>query len=200
MIIYGSRAVHLNSVQLPSSSCPACAAEGSLVLSVYRKHAHIFWIPLFPIGKVGLSQCLNCKNARESNEMPDGVRKEFENLKRDTKGPIWQFAGLGLIALLVFWISIASAQDKKHELELMASPQTGDIYQYKDASNGYSTFKIVSVSPDSLFISANEFSVSKSSRINEIDKSENYDSLPFRIARSRIKEMYDSGEIVDIKR
>lgn len=200
MIIYGTRAVHLNSFKLSSPPCPACSSEGSLVVSVYRRHAHIFFIPLFPIGKVGLSQCLNCKNARDTNEMTNEVRREYENVKRDTKGPIWQFAGLALIAVLIFWANIASGQDKEEELAFVASPQSGDIYHYKVESGEYSTFKIVEVSADSIYISHNEYTVSKSSGIYKIEKPDNYGDFTYSIARSELKTMYDAGEIIDIKR
>lgn len=200
MIIYGSRAVPLNSIQLPTATCPACSTQGSVVLSIYSRHAHIFWIPLFPIGKVGLSQCLHCKNAREAGEMSTEVRNEFEKLKRSTKTPVWQFAGLGLLALLIAVGSLSNIEDKKLQREYLAAPKEGDTYRYKTESGDYSLFKVTRVSDSTVFICPNQYSVDRLTGTYKIDKIENYSADTFGIAATRIKEMYDSGRIIDIKR
>ncbi len=100
MIIYGSRAVHLKSAQLTAATCPSCKTKGSLILSLFRKHAHIFWIPLFPIGKKGFSKCQHCKHVLEDKEMPASIREQYNRLKQEAKGPIWQFVGLFLFGVL----------------------------------------------------------------------------------------------------
>jgi len=200
MIIYGSKAVHLKTAQFKTGTCPSCGTQGSLTISVFRKHAHIFWIPLFPIGKKGASQCQHCKNVLETKEMPEPIKREYENLKNETKGPIWQFAGLGIIAILIAWGNYASGEDKKLELEYIKSPQIGDVYEYKIETGSYSTLKVVSVTNDSVFVSPNEYEISKMSKIYKIDKSENYSNLSYGISNNKIKEMYDSGKIFDINR
>lgn len=200
MIIYGSKAVHLKTAQSKTATCPSCGTQGSLTISVFRKHAHVFWIPLFPIGKKGVSQCQHCKNVLETKEMPEPTKREYENLKNETKGPIWQFAGLGVIAILIAWGSYASGEDKKLELEYIKSPQIGDIYEYKIETGSYSTLKVVSVTNDSVFVSPNEYEISRMSKIYKIDKPENYSGVSYGFLNSKIKEMYDSGEIFDINR
>ena len=200
MIIYGSKAVHLKTAQSKTATCPSCGTQGSLTISVFRKHAHVFWIPLFPIGKKGVSQCQHCKNILETKEMPEPIKRECENLKNESKGPIWQFAGLVVIAVLIAWGSYASGEDKKLELEYIKSPQVGDIYEYKIETGSYSTLKVVSVTNDSVFVSPNEYEISKMSKIYKIDKPENYSDVSYGISNSKIKEMYNSGEIFDINR
>ena len=200
MIIYGSKAVHLKTVQSKTATCPSCGTQGSLTISVFRRHAHIFWIPLFPIGKKGVSQCQHCKNVLETKDMPEPIKREYENLKNETKGPIWQFAGLGIIAILIAWGNYASGEDKKLELEYIKSPQIGDVYEYKIETGSYSTLKVVSVTNDSVFVSPNEYEISNMSKIYKIDKSENYSNLSYGISKNKLKEMYDSGKILDINR
>ncbi|GAA0713863.1 hypothetical protein GCM10009430_06210 [Aquimarina litoralis] len=107
MIIYGSKSVHLKSERSEMSVCPNCGTQGSLVLSVYRRHAHIFWIPLFPIGKKGLSQCQHCKNVLYTKEMPTPIRKEFNILKNKAKGPLWQFVGLAILLVAIVWAALS---------------------------------------------------------------------------------------------
>ncbi len=102
MIIYGSKAIHLKSVQSETATCPSCKKRGTLVFSVFSKHAHVYWIPLFPIGKIGFSECQHCKNVLEDKEMPEGLRLEYEDLEKETKPRVWQFIGLIIITVLFF--------------------------------------------------------------------------------------------------
>ena len=73
-----------------------------MVLSVFKKHAHIFEIPLFFAGKNGFSECQHCKNVLTEKQMPEQVKNEFIILKSDASVPFWQYAGLFFIALLFF--------------------------------------------------------------------------------------------------
>lgn len=200
MIIFGSKSVHVKTVELNSESCASCGNQGSMELEVYRKHAHIFWIPLFPIGKKVVSRCRHCKNVLEEKEMPDHIKREALNVKKNTKGPIWQFAGLGLIGVLVIWGYYANGENKKLDLKYIASPVAGDIYEYKITSRHYSTMKVVEVSNDSVYVSPNEYEIDKKSKIRKIDKPENYSDLSYSISKKELKEMYDSGEIFDVNR
>ncbi len=200
MIIYGSKTVHLDSVRLDTITCESCRTQGSIVLNVFRKHAHIFWIPLFPIGKRGLSECDHCKNVLEAKDMQEPLKSEYHRFKNNTKGPIWQFAGLAIIAVLIVWGNYASGQNEKLELEYIVSPMEGDIYEYKIEARSYSTLKVMSVSNDSVFVSPNEYEISKMSKIHKIDKLENYPEFSYGISRVKLKEMYDSGDIIGINR
>ncbi|WP_108808265.1 zinc-ribbon domain-containing protein [Aquimarina spinulae] len=200
MIIYGGKTVHLKSERSKTTTCPSCGTQGSLILSVYRVHAHVFWIPLFPIAKKGTSQCQHCKNVLKTKEMPESVKREYDNLKNNAKGPIWQFAGLGLIVVLITWGIYAGREDKKLALEYLVSPWVGDIYEYKIKTGSYSTLKVMSVSNDSVFVSPNEYEISRMSKIYKINTPKNYSESSYGISKNKLKEMYDSGEIFDINR
>ncbi len=107
MIIYGSRATHLKSAE-SKTTCPSCKTKGSLILSVWGRYAHVFWIPLFPIGKKGFSQCQHCKGVLETREMPEEIKREYKELKENCKAPIWQYIGL-LIFIVIFAIPFLTA-------------------------------------------------------------------------------------------
>tara|TARA_B110000211_G_C13895466_1_gene471477 strand:+ start:387 stop:848 length:462 start_codon:yes stop_codon:yes gene_type:complete len=146
MVIYGSRAVHINSVQSETTTCESCDSRGSLTINIFRKHAHIFWIPFFPFSKIGESECSHCKNVLEPKEMPEQLKREYDSIKSVSKGPVWQFAGLGLVAILIVYGNYASGINEKEELEYLNTPLTGDVYKYKTETGDYSTLKVVSVS------------------------------------------------------
>ena len=193
MIIYGSKAVHLVSAQPTSITCPSCGTPGSLIISTFRRHAHIFWIPLFPIGKTGVSQCQHCKQVMKVKEMPNNIRKEYEYIKDEKRGPLWQFAGLGLIVVLVTWGGITTSQHKELVVQYLADPLTGDVYEYKVEAGHYSTFKILGVTPDSVYVSPNEYETNKMTGVDDINKAENYSDEVYGMARTDIDEMYQQG-------
>jgi hypothetical protein len=200
MVIFGSRAVHLKSVELKTTNCPSCNTQESLVLSIFRKHAHVFWIPMFPIGKKGVTQCQHCKNVLETKEMPEPIKRQYINLKNETKGPIWQFAGVGIITALIVWAIYANGENKKLEIKYIASPVVGDVYEYEIESGSYSTLKVMNISKDSVFVFSNNYEIDRKSKVDKIDKPENYSDLFYGISKSKIKKMYDDGDIFEVNR
>lgn len=200
MIVYGTKAVHLKTENLKSISCPSCGTQGSLVLSIFRRHAHVFWIPLFPIGKTGVTQCQHCKHVLERKEMPENIKNDYYRIANESKGPIWQFAGLGLIAALFVFGAYSSKEESKREQEYLADPMQGDIYEYKTETGSYSSLKVIEVTEDSIFVSPNDYEISKMSQVYKIDKPENYADFYYGLSREEVNEMYSSGEIYDINR
>ncbi len=200
MVIYGWRSAHLRSTKSQTATCPSCATKGSTTISVFSRHAHIFWIPLFPFGKTGTTQCEHCKFAMKKKEMPEDIKNEYNNLKMDVKPPIWQFAGLVLFSFLVVWIIYTDREGKKMDQEYLAAPAIGDIYEYKTESGAYSTLKVMQVTSDSVMVSPNDYEIKKKSRIYKIDKKENYPEYSYGISKGDLKKMYDQKEIFDINR
>lgn len=200
MLIFGSRSAYVRSVELNSADCLSCGQHGSLVLRIFRKHAHIFWVPLFPIGKTGFSECRHCKNVLRPKEMPEEVRSEYQRLKAQGGGPIWQFSGLVIFLALFVAGYFANKQDKAEEQKYLAAPQKGDVYEYKLAAGRYSTLKIVSTSEDSVFVVPNDYEINKMSKVRTIDKPLNYTKSPYGISKEMLKKMHDSGEIMNIRR
>jgi len=200
MVIYGRNSTLLKSEQAPTAICPNCETKGSIVFSIYSQHAHIFWIPFFPIGKTGGSSCGHCKQVLKSKEMPDELRRDYNNFKSDLKPKIWQFSGLALIGIFAIWISYSNKEDAKKELSYLNDPMVGDVYEYKTEGGNYSTFKIWLLEEDTLFLLSNEYETNKMSGIREIDVDSNYTDFPLPFLKVDIMEMYKSGEIYDVHR
>lgn len=200
MVVYGSKAVHVKTEQLKMISCPNCETQGSLTVSVFSRHAHIFWIPIFPFGKTGASECSNCKQVLKPKEMPERVRQEYNRIKGESKTPIWQFSGLVLIATLIIWLVNAGKEDKRNELVFISNPLVGDVYEYKTEGNNYSTLKVTQINGDSVYVSPNDYEITKKRGMYKIDKDENYPDYSYGIAKSELQKMYDEGDIYDINR
>ena len=200
MIFYGTGSAHLKTAAARNVTCENCNNQNMISFSIYRKHAHIFWIPLFPIHKIGVSQCSHCQQVLKPKQMPERLKNEYQKFKSDVKGPIWQFSGLFLIACLIAFGAYSSGKDKENTEKYLAEPAIGDVYEYRIESGSYSTMKVMQVSPDSLYMSLNDYEISKSSRIYKIDKEENYPDEVYGIARHELQKMKVEGDILEIDR
>jgi len=198
-LIYGAGNAHLNSVEPQGAICPSCNSENTTVLSVYRRHAHIFWIPLFPMGKTGGSVCKNCNHEMKPKQMDEGLRNEYNYLKKESKGPIWQFAGLAIIAIGVAAIAYFGMQNDQKEIEQVANPLVGDVYVVT-MEGGYSTLRVESLSDDSVFVQENLMGINKLRAIGDIDLDENYLPFSYGISRGDLIEMKNSKEIKSVRR
>ena len=102
MIVYGSKAKLLAKETL-FEKCPHCGKPNSVEMHVFQRYAHIFWIPFFPIGKTGASQCAHCKQLLKLKEMPPDLRLAYDNLKAQTKTPIWTWSAAAIIGVLIIY-------------------------------------------------------------------------------------------------
>ena len=199
MIVYGTNAAHVKSDRSTVPTCPNCEENGSLVSSVFSKHAYLYWIPMFPIGMTGGTQCEKCGHTMEGAGMTPEVKEAFDDFKKGAKPKIWQFSGLAIIAALIIWFNISSSQDKKNELAVLADPMKGDVYDYKTDS-GYSTMIVRARMGDSIYVSINEYETDQKSGVSEIDTKEYYSKDQFGVHKSRIEEMYEEGTIFGVNR
>src|ERR1700753_1324743 len=102
MIIYGWKSSQVATEDL-AESCPHCSSRNSLRLFVFQKYAHIFWIPFFPIGKYGATQCGHCKQVMRSKQMTPDVRLAYDNVATRTKVPYWTVVGLGSVGVFILF-------------------------------------------------------------------------------------------------
>lgn len=119
MIIFGSRASNIGSFNIPNSKCDYCEQGDTQHVSVFGKYAHVFWIPLFPIGKKAVSECTHCKRTIDQSEFSPELRKLYQENKSQAKRPIWHWIGLaaflGLVGLVIA-IGSSAESDPRGEL------------------------------------------------------------------------------------
>jgi hypothetical protein len=199
MIIYGTRASHLMSVQLPNETCPNCNTKGSMVMSVYNRYAHIFWLPTFPVGRKGGSQCANCQQVLEPKQMPTFLKLQYDQLLAQTKIPIWSWSGLALIVGLIAFGSYSSSVNAENEKKYVEAPKVGDVYRVKTDDGAFSLMKVAEVTPDSLLILFNQYQVDKMAAVYKLNAKE-YDSVGYWMSRGAVLEMYKKKEIFGVDR
>ena len=198
MIIYGRRATHLKTTQLKHVACPHCGTNGAVTASVFAQYAHIFWIPFFSVGRTGGTQCQHCKQVLKEKEMPPAVRSGYQDLEKETRIPLWNFLGLAGGVLMIASVSYSSIERAKKEDVYFNQPSRGDLYEVKLDGN-YTTFRVEAVTNDSLVVAWNNYAVSSSTGLSQIQKDENY-AEPVSIARSIVTELKRNRDIYRITR
>lgn len=200
MIFFGTGSANLDSVKTRSITCQHCKNQDTVYINIYRRHVHIFWIPIFPLGKSGSSYCTHCKEVLTPKHMPEALKMQYKNIKGNAEGPIWQFAGLLLFALLIVFAIYSSGQNKENTQQYLMQPAVGDIYEYQANNGSYSTMRLEKITSDSLYLSLNNYEISKRSRIYKIDKDENYADVTYGYSKNEITQMYKEGIVFDINR
>jgi zinc-ribbon family len=201
MIIYGTKAKEIGK-EIISEKCTNCGSILKIDMHVFQKYAHVFWIPFFPIGKTGVSQCDHCKQVLKLKEMPPSIKTSYDNLKAQSKTPVWMFSGLALIALIIISGTISSKNNDKKNAKLILAPHKGDIFEIKTKENQYTIYKVDEVASDSVFIVVNAFETNLQTGIADIkkkgDSSFIYDAFGF--SKKELKKMLEDGEILNIDR
>ncbi|MEO6819637.1 MAG: zinc-ribbon domain-containing protein [Ginsengibacter sp.] len=198
MIIYGTRNKEIGKEQV-AENCPDCGTFGSIDMHVFQKYAHVFWIPVFPIGKTGVSQCDHCKKVLKLKEMPANLKNVYTDLKARSKAPIWVYSGLAAVALFIVLGIIGSQQKHSRNAELILMPRSGDIFEIKNENSKYTLYKVADVQGDSVFIKINDFETDRSSGLKDL-KNKSYSEDVFGFSKIELKKMLESGEIKDIDR
>ena len=201
MIFYGTKATNIHNGKVINVKCPNCEANTSMTYSIFGKYAHVYWIPFFPIGTVGVIECDSCKRTFEVKELPEEIKTKYirDTERSSIKKPIWYYSGLFIITLVVAYGFYSSKESKIEQSTYIESPQKGDLYEITASSGYYSTMKIDSVLSDSIYFFVNDMETNKKSGISDIDKEKNYKEL-YGFSKVEIKEMFESEKIYEISR
>ncbi|MBC8151603.1 MAG: zinc-ribbon domain-containing protein [Bacteroidetes bacterium] len=202
MVIYGMRSSHLESFDA-RTTCTSCGQRDKTVVSIFGRYAHIFWIPLFPIGKTAVTYCEHCKASFENKDFAPDLKADIKTMKVGTKAPVWHYSGLGLLTVLAGYGFYADGQTKETNARYLADPKPGDKYEYRiqeDGKSTYTLFKVAAVGKDTIWAYENQYTMDKKTRIDKIDIAENYATNPTPIPRSAIAKMQQQDDIVEISR
>lgn len=204
MIIYGTKGIHLKSEKVSGVKCQHCNEQNSHTISIYGKYFYIYWIPLFPIGKKGVSECNHCKATYEPKEMGEQLKLALDNVKRTTKTPITHWIGLlligGLFAVFMIFGGKWSEERKQKKATYINAPMIGDIIDYKSSDKAYSTLKITKVTNDSVFVVANTMEIAKKRKLYKIDKEKNYNAERYGLSLKEYQDSFKTNYFLDVDR
>ena len=121
MIIYGTKAKQLATENI-IDRCPKCSSQNTLSMYVYQQYAHVFWIPFFPIRKVGAVACSHCKGVLNHKELPENLKDSYRTVRSQVKTPPWMFAGLALLAVFISAVIVSVKQDDARNAAYLSAP------------------------------------------------------------------------------
>jgi hypothetical protein len=198
MIVYGTKATLIKSDYI-TEPCPNCKTNSSIQINIYQRYAHIFWIPFFPIGKTGVSVCAHCKQVLKSKDMPASLRLSYENLKLQSKIPIWNFAGIGIVAVIVIAVIISDNQTTKKINQLVMAPKAGDVLQIKVKEDNYTLYKVTRIYKDSVYLVIANFQTNQQDDLDNI-ATKGYDTVENALSKAEYTGLNTDEKILDIDR
>lgn len=101
LFFYGLRNKVTKVVPLQSSQvqCQHCHTS-NINMNIVGRYAHFFWIPMFSVGKTGISHCQHCQQVLKKQQFTPQLKQAYEQTKTDTKNPMWFNIGGIIIAVL----------------------------------------------------------------------------------------------------
>jgi len=174
--------------------CDNCGSEGQR-FSVYQDYAHLFFIPLFPLGKKTIqSVCLKC-NDRFNEEKKD-------HYLSITRTPIYLYTGLILFAVMIISIVIGIKNDQKQKAAYVANPMINDVYlirEKEDKSNTYYFVKIKNIDADTVELFHSYFEYNRF--ISNMSDSDYFvNDEVYKVTKSDLKDYLEKGIINTVKR
>ena len=200
MIIFGTRSKILTGNDT-RTNCSYCKSIDTVSLVFVLKYFHIFWIPMFPLSKTGVSQCSHCKQVLYANEMPDALKVVYQEENKKVKTPWGYRFGLILIGLFFAFV-IASIMFGGVNKEDITTAQVNDIYQIKEGARNYALYKVVKVESEMVTVVKNNEVARKSSELNKLmkDASDQYTSGEIKFSKKELEAKADNRSLIEVVR
>lgn len=188
--------------ELISAACPSCGNKNCLELTLYQKYVHFFYIPFWPIKKTVYAQCSHCKIVKEEKEMTSSLQIVCTDLKKDTKAPLYMYAGIAVFAILIASSFYLQKQSYKQNQALLSYPKIGDIVEVNAKPNEFTIGKIVKVSEDSVFLLWHQYVVNKEEGLNDLmeNKQEEFSNITSFVLKPDLLKMLNEKKILKVIR
>lgn len=198
MIIYGYRS-KLMASQFITEACPKCGASQQVQMYVLQRYAHIFWIPLFPIGKTGVAQCDTCKATYKKSQMDTGLKMAYSNMKSQVRPRWWMFSGLIIIALLLLSLTRNSMKNEAKSKQRIEHPSIGDCYKIKTENGNFSLMRVERVEDDTVYVSYCEYESTSPMKLYKLTETA-FGEISDSFSKYQIQQQYQSGKISGVVR
>jgi len=106
LIFFGLRTSKIGTYLMQNSECSYCEKSDSLNITEYGRYFHVFWIPIFPLGRKIFSECEHCKQTIRKRDFDPKSKNDYNQNKSKSKRPIWHWTGLILLAILTIFVSV----------------------------------------------------------------------------------------------
>jgi len=201
MIIFGLRSGTLKSNEGPLADCAHCHSSQTVHLYFYVRYFHIFWIPLIPLYKTGVSQCSHCKQVLDKAQMPPHLSAGYTAARKKAKIPLKYYSWLIIVFLFVLFAVFAVLFENKDTKTWLQQPKPGDIYEMKE-DGLYTLYRVKAIKGDSIFVNPHEFTADKLSGLRKLksDHPDGYSDTTIGFTRHELEALYTSKVLKRISR
>lgn len=202
MIIYGLRNGGAKVMPEGGYPCTHCGQLSSVHFIYSQRYFHVFWIPVFPVGKAGASQCMHCKQVLTEKEMPVATKNDYHAAKSKTKTSVRYFTGLIAFGLFALLLSYKVSRLRAAEKTYIQTPRIGDVYEIKQRNNQYTLYRVAFVDGDKVSVNPHLYEADKSSGLSKIKKQHKNDySDSFMVfSKKELVDMQNNHIIRDVDR
>ena len=155
MIIFGTRGKTIAGSHRRGIACTACGKDEHSAYGNLR-YFHLFFVPMFPIGREPVLQCLNCRKTLVGGEIPEPARGEVARQVFTGKRAAPMFIGTAIAVFLALFIVVVGSGESRKQEAYLRNPAPGDYYVVKAADlvtstnplQPYAILQVAAVSTD----------------------------------------------------
>ncbi len=200
LLILGTKSTEIKKGKFSGAICPKCKEVSTFNYFVNTNYTFITLIPLFPVGKEAVVVCNNCNEIIDINDLDDTVVEKLAAENNNLKNPIWTYFGSFLLALAIAYGIYYYFQSNKETEKYVQNPTVNDVYAIKDAKGFYYTFRIDSISNDSIYATESDYQVELPYEVDEINIPENYTNNKISYSKKELENLYKEDKISSIIR
>jgi len=201
MIIFGLRSGNAKQKENNLSDCAHCGTSQSVQLHFYVRYFHIFWVPLIPLYKIGVSQCNHCKQVLDKAQMPPHLLASYAPERKKAKTPLKYYSWLIIVALFVVFAVFAVFTESKDTKAWLQQPQAGDVYEMKEDGE-YTLYRVKGIKGDTIFLNPHEYTADKMSALRKLKNNypDAYSGSIIALAKKQLNAMYEAKTLKRINR
>ncbi len=200
LLILGTKSTEIKRGNFSGAICPKCREVAGFDYFVYSKYTHLTLIPLFPVGKEAVVICDDCNEIIDINDLDDTIVEKLASENNNLKNPIWMYFGSFLLVLILAYAIYNYFKSDNQTETYIQNPTINDVYCIKDAKGFYSTFRIDTISNDSIFATQNDYQVGMPYEIEDININEYYTNSKINYSKKEIENLYNEDKITSIIR
>jgi hypothetical protein len=127
LFLWGWRGKVIPGKMLNNQHCEHCGS-GSLRAHTVVNYLHMFWIPLFPIGRSVATECTHCKSVLKGKEVTKAIKDEAH--RQQAVAPVPRYLFMGTVGLVVaFGVLFMNVQQQNaRTADYVAAPAAGDCF------------------------------------------------------------------------
>jgi hypothetical protein len=210
-IAWGARSDVVHVDHLEPSHCARCGTDQPRNLYLTYRVRHLWYLFRWVSSRLYTSECSGCGQAQE---VP---RAEAQQGRPDPVGFMNRFGwaiGLGAILVIGVIAVVADQRNKAGDLELLAAPRVGDLYEVDmarietppEAPVMYSMMRVQSVTRDGVIVQASTLyynqlrGVQRDLDSGRARQNDYYGADAGPMSRARLMQLQANGTLIDVIR